>query len=344
MLGDAIDCREEYARERGGIAMPDQSEQAFELRAHHVRPVRELVAEPRRAGLETQHVAQQPEIAPFAHDLEAATDHAFEAVAWCSGVGGGAERGGDIAHAGKEDLTEQVILAVEVIVEEPLSDAGFPRDVADGRAVEAEAHEGRARRGEEALLAFGAERAVLQSGTGHLVLTERSFNVFTWREDARSAGGSAERSTERADDSPKQARSRTNVAVVSAFMIPSPRFPRAAFAAAGIYGLLVMAPQYWMADRIARDNPPPITHVEYFYGFIGVVIAWQLVFLLIAHRPAQYCAIMLVAVVEKLAFGVPAVVLYAQHRLAMTVLGFGLVDLLLAVLFTIAYVLTNSSR
>ena len=127
-------------------------------------------------------------------------------------------------------------------------------------------------------------------------------------------------------------------------MISSQRFTRVTFAAAGIYGILVMLPQYWMADRIARDNPPAITHVEYFYGFIGVVIAWQLVFLLIARRPAQFRAIMPVAVVEKLAFGIPAFVLYAQHRLATTVLGFGLVDLLLALLFAIAYRLTNSSR
>lgn len=127
-------------------------------------------------------------------------------------------------------------------------------------------------------------------------------------------------------------------------MISSHRFARVTFAAAGIYGLLVMAPQYWLEDRIARDNPPAITHVEYFYGFVGVVIAWQLVFLLIARRPVQYRAIMPVAVVEKLAFGVPAIVLYAEHRLAAMVLGFGVIDLLLAVLFTTAYLLTNPSR
>ena len=59
------------------------------------------------------------------------------------------------------------------------------------------------------------------------------------------------------------------------------RFARRVYTVAGIYGLIVMLPQYFLEDRIGRDTPPPITHPEHFYGFIGVVIAWQLAFLVI---------------------------------------------------------------
>ena len=111
------------------------------------------------------------------------------------------------------------------------------------------------------------------------------------------------------------------------------RFARIAFAVAGVYGLLVMLPQYWLEERIGRDTPPAITHPEYFYGFVGVVIAWQLAFLLVARDPARYRALMPVAVVEKLGFGLPALVLYAGHRIAGSVLVFGVIDLVLAALF-----------
>ena len=80
------------------------------------------------------------------------------------------------------------------------------------------------------------------------------------------------------------------------------------------------------------------------YGFVGVVIAWQLVFLLVARHPARYRALMPVAVVEKLAFGLPALALYARHRIAGSVLAFGVIDLVLAVLFATSYVLTSPTR
>lgn len=122
------------------------------------------------------------------------------------------------------------------------------------------------------------------------------------------------------------------------------RFARIAFAVAGVYGLLVMLPQYWLEDRVGRDAPPAITHPEYFYGFIGVVIAWQLAFLLVARDPDRYRALMPVAVVEKLGFGLPALVLYAGHRIVGSVLVFGVIDLVLAVLFAASYLLTSPAR
>lgn len=115
------------------------------------------------------------------------------------------------------------------------------------------------------------------------------------------------------------------------------RFARRVFMSAGIYGLLVLLPQYFMEARIGRDMPPPITHPEYFYGFVGLAVAWQLCFIAIARDPVRLRAIMLPAVAEKLAFGVPAIVLYAQGRLAASTLAFGILDLMLGALFLMAY-------
>jgi hypothetical protein len=126
--------------------------------------------------------------------------------------------------------------------------------------------------------------------------------------------------------------------------MPPHRFPRIVYAVAGIYGLLVMIPQYWMEDRIAQDSPPAITHPEYFYGFIGVVVAWQLAFLLVARDPVRLRALMPVTVIEKLGFGLPVLLLYAQHRLTGAVLGFGIIDLVWAALFTVSYLLTSPRR
>lgn len=124
----------------------------------------------------------------------------------------------------------------------------------------------------------------------------------------------------------------------------SPRVPRIVFGVAGIYGLLVMTPQYWMEARISRDAPPAITHPEYFYGFIGVVLAWQLVFLLVARDPVRYRALMPLAVVEKLAFGIAVLLLYARQRVTASVLFFGTLDLVLGALFMACYVSTRPPR
>jgi hypothetical protein len=115
------------------------------------------------------------------------------------------------------------------------------------------------------------------------------------------------------------------------------RFARRVFTGAAVYGVLALAPQYFLEERIGRDYPPPITHPEHFYGFVGVALAWQVLFLLIARDPVRYRPAMLVAVLEKLVFAVPAAVLFVADRVPAAVLGFGLVDLTLAVLFLAAY-------
>ena len=118
--------------------------------------------------------------------------------------------------------------------------------------------------------------------------------------------------------------------------MPLMKFAKVVFRIAGIYGLLVLVPQYFMESKIGRDFPPAITHPEHFYGFIGVAVAWQLLFFVIASDPARYRGAIFAAIVEKLAFGIPALVLFAQGRIPLPILGAGLIDLTLATLFLIS--------
>ena len=115
------------------------------------------------------------------------------------------------------------------------------------------------------------------------------------------------------------------------------KFARWTFLIAGIYGLQALVPMYFMEEQIGIDTPPAITHPEYFYGFIGVAVAFQLVFLTISTDPVKYRPLMLAAIVEKLSFAIAAGVLLMQGRLAgMIILGAG-IDLVLGGLFFLAW-------
>ena len=121
------------------------------------------------------------------------------------------------------------------------------------------------------------------------------------------------------------------------------RFARRVYTIAGIYCLIVMFPQYFLEDRIGRDYPPPITHPEYFCGFVGVVLVWQIAFLVIARDPARYRALMPVTVLEKLAFAVPVILLHLDGRVAAAVIPFAVIDLVLGTLFFIAWRRTGAA-
>lgn len=118
-------------------------------------------------------------------------------------------------------------------------------------------------------------------------------------------------------------------------------FAKRLFLVAGLYGLVVLPPMYFMERSIGERDPPAITHPEFFYGFIGVATAWQAAFLIIARDPVRYRLMMLPGILEKLGFGVAAIVLYAQGRLATQMLAAGMGDLVFAVLFWAAYWMTR---
>lgn len=121
------------------------------------------------------------------------------------------------------------------------------------------------------------------------------------------------------------------------------KFARYTFLIAGIYGLLALLPQYFLIEKVGRDNPPAVTHSEYFYGFIGVAVAFQLVFLIIASDPVRYRLLMLASVVEKFSFAIPAAILFYVSGLSLEMFGAGMVDAILGILFFISYLKTPSA-
>ena|SRR5579862_3541666 len=115
------------------------------------------------------------------------------------------------------------------------------------------------------------------------------------------------------------------------------KFAKILFWVAGIWGLLTLTPLYFLYDTIGQKDPPPITHPGFYFGFAGVALAWQFAFFVIGSQPARFRPLMIVAVLEKLGFGVPSVVLFLRHRMNAGDMGLGCIDLLFAVLFLIAF-------
>jgi hypothetical protein len=117
-------------------------------------------------------------------------------------------------------------------------------------------------------------------------------------------------------------------------------FAKHVFRWAGIYGLLAVTPQFFLESETSRQYPPAITHPEFYYGFVGTVVAFQCVFLVIATDPVRYRPLMLPSVLEKVFFAAGMPILYLQHRISVVPLVFSQLDLMLGFLFTVSYIRT----
>jgi hypothetical protein len=115
------------------------------------------------------------------------------------------------------------------------------------------------------------------------------------------------------------------------------KFAKIVFRVAAIWGLLIIAPLYFMFALIGRNDPPPITHPGFFYGFVGTALAWQIAFFFIAGDPVRYRPLMIPSMFEKFSFGAAVVILVLQGRMHSSDLIFAGTDLLLGVLFVIAH-------
>ena len=94
------------------------------------------------------------------------------------------------------------------------------------------------------------------------------------------------------------------------------RFAQIVFAGAGIWGIVVLAPFYWLIDVTGRVYDPPTAYPHFFYGFVAVALAWQIAFLVIASDPAAFRALVLPARLERFGWVAPLAVLYGQERIA----------------------------
>ena len=114
------------------------------------------------------------------------------------------------------------------------------------------------------------------------------------------------------------------------------KFAKWVFTGAGIYGLLTVTPQYLLESYVSKATGP-ITYPEYFYGFIGVTVAFQIVFLIIGRDPIRLRPIMPACWVEKISFGAAIFPLYLAHRVQISVVIFASIDLVLCTLFIAAW-------
>lgn len=121
------------------------------------------------------------------------------------------------------------------------------------------------------------------------------------------------------------------------------KFARIVFSLAAVYGFAVLLPLYFLLGMINREIPPAVTHPELYYGFVGLAVLWQAVFVLIAADPARYRPVMLIAVLEKFFYTVPVVILYLRGEVDPRVLGPSLVDPIFGILFLIAYFRTRGT-
>ena len=121
------------------------------------------------------------------------------------------------------------------------------------------------------------------------------------------------------------------------------RFAKVVFRVAGIWGIAVLTPLYFLVDLTGRQYAAPTAHPQFFYGFLSVAMAWQIAFLMIGSNPARFRPLMIPGIVEKFGHVAGVAVLYGQGRLSVPDATAAVPDLLLGVLFIAAFAVTSTS-
>lgn len=93
------------------------------------------------------------------------------------------------------------------------------------------------------------------------------------------------------------------------------KFAKMVFCTAGTWGMLTLTPLYFMFDLIGQKDPPPITHPGFFYGFVGVALAWQVAFIVMATDPVRFRPLMIPSILEKISWSAAVVVLVLEGRM-----------------------------
>lgn len=121
------------------------------------------------------------------------------------------------------------------------------------------------------------------------------------------------------------------------------KFAKVVFTVAGIWGILVTLPLYFLYDFISHQSPPAINHPEFYYGFAGVTLTWQVVFLLIAKDPSRYRVMIIPSILEKFSYVLANLMLFANQRMSASQAFPSTMDLILALLFIAAFLKTTSA-
>jgi len=121
------------------------------------------------------------------------------------------------------------------------------------------------------------------------------------------------------------------------------KFAKVVFVGAGIWGIGVLTPLYWLVDVSGRRYGVPTEYPQFYYGFLSVAMAWQIAFLIIGSNPARFRVLMIPGILEKLGYVVPLVVLYQQARVTWADAQAAVPDFALAILMMLAFVKTRPS-
>jgi len=120
------------------------------------------------------------------------------------------------------------------------------------------------------------------------------------------------------------------------------KFAKVVFYIAALYGLVSIPPLYFMFDFIGRNDPPAITHPQFYYGFVGLALTWQLALIVIATDPVRFRAMMIPAIVEKFGYVIACAVLHLQGRMSGQQVVTAAPDLVLGALFIASFLKTSA--
>ena len=122
------------------------------------------------------------------------------------------------------------------------------------------------------------------------------------------------------------------------------KFAKIVFRIAGFWGVLILCPLYFMPNAIGRKDPPAVTHLEYYFGFLSVTLAWQLAFFIIAKDPVRFRPMIIASIAEKGFYLASIIVLFSFGLVSTATSVVALPDLILATLFTVAYGKTRRAQ
>jgi len=121
------------------------------------------------------------------------------------------------------------------------------------------------------------------------------------------------------------------------------RFTKIVFIGAGLWGITVLTPLYFLVDLTGRRYAPPAAYPHFFYGFLSVAMAWQIGFFVIGWNPVRFRPLMIPAIVEKLGYILTVAVLYGQTRISSADAMAAGPDFVLCLLFMAAFATTRTA-
>lgn len=109
-------------------------------------------------------------------------------------------------------------------------------------------------------------------------------------------------------------------------------------AAGGHVRIAQARPTVLLRGDAETDTGTPLTHPDFYYGFVSVVISWQVAFLIVSRDPLRYRLLLPALLLKKLLYPAATYVLYAQGRVQRSTFAVASVDFVWLVLFVAVWV------